>query len=75
MWRPRSEFTAQGDPETVVLLASGEALIGLQIKGLQAQTILGIREDREGHPLGCAVVNELHIDTRPLHSNPRRSPE
>ena len=65
--------TPQGDPDTVVLLPTG-ALIGLYIiKGVQGQIVLGIREDTEGHPVSCAVTNELYIDTwRSPQSNPRR---
>jgi hypothetical protein len=62
----------QGDPETVVLLPSGESLIGLYILGVGRQIMLGIREDREGRPLSCAVVNNLCIDTSRVQSNPRR---
>lgn len=62
---------AQGDPETVVLLPEG-SLLGLYVKGTKHGPImLGIREDRDGHPVSCAITQELRVDY-PLHSNPRR---
>ena len=71
MWR-HPDRTAQGDPETVVVLGSGEALIGMQIRGLPKIMVLGVREDKEGWPLGCAIVDAVSLDITPLHSNPRR---
>lgn len=65
---------AQGDPDTVVLLAHG-ALVGLYIRGVTSteHIMLGIREDAEGQPVSCAVTNVVHIDTsRTWQSNPRR---
>lgn len=62
---------SQGDPDTVVLLPSG-ALVGLYIKGVPGQIMLGIREDAEGQPVSCAVTNELHVVYPPAQSNPRR---
>lgn len=58
----------QGDPDTVVLLPEG-ALVGLYIKGVPGNVMLGIREDADGQPVSCAVTNELHLN---IHSNPRR---
>lgn len=72
------DLVAQNDghgPETVVLLPTG-SLVGLHVRGVPGHVILGIREDREGRPVSCAVVNEMHIDTsQPLISNPRRVPD
>ncbi len=64
---------AMGDPETVVTLGTG-SLVGLYIRGVPGQVMLGIREDREGRPLSCAVTNQVFIDTAdvPHQSNPRR---
>lgn len=56
--------TPQGDPETVVILPHG-SLIGLKIRGLYGHVMLGIREDEQGHPVSCAVTDELFIDTHP----------
>ena len=61
----------QGDPETVVLLPTG-SLIGLHIRGVDAPTMLGIREDADGQPVSCAITTELHISYPPVQSNPRR---
>jgi len=55
----------QGDPETVVYLPTG-ALLGLHIRGMLGPMMLGIREDAEGQPVSCAVVNSLQIDTMQL---------
>lgn len=64
---------SQGDPETVVLLPGGQgSLVGLLIRGVGAQTMLGIREDEFGRPEACAITNELYIDTSRVQSNPRR---
>lgn len=54
---------AQGPPETVVYLPSGESLVCLHILGLRVDTNLGIRLSRAGVPLTCAVVTELVIST------------
>lgn len=62
---------SQGDPDTVVPLPTG-ALVGLRIRGVPGQVMLGIREDTEGQPVSCAVTNELHVSYPPAHSNPRR---
>lgn len=60
----------------MVLLDSGDALVGLYIRGLtDAMMILGIREDPEGRPVSCAVTNAIYIDTAKrldLLSGPRR---
>ena len=70
-----ADHIPQGDPETVVWLPTG-TLIGLHIRGLPGQHVmLGIREDPDGQPMNCAVVNTLWIEHRPLHSNPRRRPD
>lgn len=62
----------QGDPETVVLLPTG-SLLGLYIKGTEhGPVMLGIREDREGHPVSCAITDDLVIEYPPVQSNPRR---
>lgn len=68
---PETELRPQGDPETVVFLPKGGSIVGLHIRGLPEHVMLGIREDPHGHPLSCAVTNEIEIDTN-LHSNPRR---
>jgi hypothetical protein len=67
-----ADLHAQGDPETVILLHEAGAILGLHIKGLADHIVLGIREDREGQPVSCAITNELAIDTNHLQSNPRR---
>lgn len=68
----------QGDPDTMVLLPTG-ALVGLYIRGLKGgPAMLGIRKDAAGHPVSCAVTNEIYLDTAAskmrmdLLSNPRR---
>lgn len=62
---------AQGDPETVVDLPDGTALLGLHIRGLEGLHMLGIRADAQGRPLSFASADSvLHVDT--LQSNPRR---
>jgi hypothetical protein len=55
--------TPQGDPETVVYLPSGESIVGLYIRGLLCDLMLGIRTDRRGQPMTCAVVTQLSVDT------------
>lgn len=68
-----ADLVPQGDPETVVLLPNGQgSLVGLLIRGVESQTMLGIREDELGRPEGCAITNELQIDTSRVQSNPRR---
>ena len=63
---------AQGDPETVVLLLRC-SLVGLLIRGVSGDVILGIREDAHGRPVSCAVTNAFGVDTGwPAQSNPRR---
>jgi len=64
--------TAMGDPETVILLPGEGALIGLYIRGVPGQTMLGIREDADGQPVSCAVGISLDL---PIQSNPRRHDE
>lgn len=59
---PRDRM-GQGEPETVVLLPNGDALIGLLVPGVLCDLVLWIREDRVGAPVSCAVVNALRIDT------------
>lgn len=71
----QSDLQAQGDPETVVFLPQNGSLVGLHIKGVEDHVMLGIREDMQGHPISCAITNEVEIDARPLHSNPRRLPD
>lgn len=68
---------AQGDPDTVVYLPSGESLVGLYVRGTGRPRMLGIREDREGRPVSCAeVTDRIAIDTTlPILSNPRRRPD
>lgn len=64
---------AQGDPETVVLLPHGQgSLVGLRIRGVAGEVMLGIREDEVGRPVSCAVTNAFGVDTSTWHSNPRR---
>lgn len=67
------DLVAQGDPETVVLLPSGQgSLVGLHIRGITGRHLmLGIREDELGRPEACAITNELYIDT----SHARRWPD
>lgn len=55
----------QGDPETVVLLPTG-SLLGLYIRDSgHGDIMLGIREDRNGHPVSCAITNELMVEHPP----------
>lgn len=72
MWIDPRDRVAQGDPDTVVELPDGETLVGLYIKGFTAKFMLGIREDKEGQPVSCAVTNQVHIDTTQMQSNPVR---
>lgn len=71
------DLAPQGDPETVVLLPSGQgSLVGLHIRGVTGRHLmLGIREDELGRPEACAITNELYIDTSRAQSNPRRWPD
>lgn len=63
---------AQGDPDTVVHLPCG-VLVGLRILGVSGDVMLGIREDRNGWPVSCAVTNAFGVDTGwPEQSNPKR---
>ena len=62
-WIAPLDLMAQGCPECVVYLPNHESLVGLYIRGLEAQTMLGIREDRFGRPVSCAITTELFIDT------------
>lgn len=69
------DLVSQGDPETVVLLR-GCSLVGLHIRGVVGEVMLGIREDEVGRPVSCAVTNAFGVDTGwPAQSNPRRSME
>lgn len=66
------DLAPMGDPETVVTLGNG-SIIGLYIPGVSGQVMLGIREDREGRPVSCAVTNAFGVETGwPAQSNPRR---
>lgn len=72
---PKIDTEPQGDPETVVLLP-GCSLVGLYIRGVVGNVMLGIREDEVGRPVSCAVTNAFGVDTGwPAQSNPRRSME
>lgn len=66
------DLRPQGDPETVVFLRQRGSLLGLNIRGLPDHVMLGIRENERGELIGCAITNELRIDTYDVHSNPRR---
>lgn len=74
---PKRDRQPQGDPETVVLLPHGGALVGLYIRGITGTAMLGIREDAEGQPVSCAIGEMWEIETapKPTQSNPRRHPE
>ena len=61
-----------GDPETVITLGTG-SIVGLYIRGVPGAVMLGIREDRHGWPISCAVTHAYGVDTGwPAQSNPRR---
>ena len=64
---------AQGEPETIVTLPHC-SLVGLQIVGVAGHVMLGIKEDRFGNPISCAVTNAFGVETG-WHSNPRRVAE
>ena len=56
------DLIPQGDPETVVFLPGARgSIVGLRIIGLEDHVMIGIREDNRGHPVSCAVTNELEI--------------
>lgn len=73
-WSEAKDLTPVGDPETVVFLPHGDSLVGLHIVGLSSDVMLGIRENPDGHPLTCAITNEIVIEHAPIHllSNPIR---
>lgn len=75
-WRDPTDITPQGEPETLVQLPSGDVLYGLCIRGLTADTMLGVRDAADG-TLSCAVTNEIYIEHTPINvqSNPRRADE
>lgn len=60
-----SDLCPQGDPETVVLLSTG-AIVGLNIRGVRGQVLLGIREDKDGQPVSCAYGDVLYL-SQPSH--------
>lgn len=60
-------------PETIIALPSGDEVHGLYIAGWREHAILGVRVDRDGVPLSCAVVNSIALDCRA--QNPRRYPK
>ena len=66
------DLRPMGDPETVVCLPHGDTLVGLYIAVVGSQTMLGIREDRDGQPISCAVTRDLSLKHLPLQSNPHR---
>lgn len=65
-WVAPLDTLPQGEAETVVYLPTGDAILGLYVRGLPSQVMLGIRLNRGGVPLTCAVVTELHINTGEL---------
>lgn len=70
-----ADTAPQGPVETTVYLPSS-TLVGLRIRGVRRETMLGIREDLEGTPLTCAITNDLRIDTSRVQawqSNVRRT--
>lgn len=70
-WVDPKDQRAQGDPETVVRLPTGDTLVGLHILGVDGYPMLGIREDREGFPVAFAAADVDVIDAA-VQSNPRR---
>lgn len=48
-------------PETYISLTDG-SILGLYIRGVPGQVILGIREDRHGQPVSCAVANTVYVN-------------
>lgn len=66
---PRDQVP-QGDPETVVMLPAGGALVGLYIKGVKGPAMLGIREDAEGQLVSCAIG--IVLDVTSSQRNPNR---
>lgn len=66
-----ADLVPQGDPETVVFLPDHQSLLGLHIRGLGEDVMLGIREDSDGAPVTCVVANEVRCQIEP-QSNPRR---
>lgn len=75
MWINPKDVCPQGDPETVVILPSG-SILGLHILGVTGTVMLGIREDRDGCPVSCAVTTEFCIDTGvPAQRNHNRTGE
>lgn len=65
------DLVAQGDPDTVVLLPDC-TLLGLYIRGVEGQVMLGIKEDREGYPVSCGVGIAMDTTSVPHQMNPRR---
>ena len=69
-----TDLFGQGIPERV-RLSDGDSLIGLSIRGLEKNVMLGIKEDVFGRPVSCVVTDALPTDHLIHHSNPRRSLE
>lgn len=70
--RDPSDSEPQGEPETIIVLAKGESLLGLHIHGLTRRRILGVRTDRDGDPLTCAIVDAWRINTTYIPRQRRR---
>jgi len=71
-WNEQEDLTAQGDSETTVFLSTA-TLVSLLIKGVDEMTWLAIKEDADGHPVSCAVVDDNVLETfQRVQSNPRR---
>ena len=63
MPRPKADRVPQGDPEEVVYFpARAGTLVGLCIKGVGGPTLLEIREDAEGVPIWCAIIDPAAQD-------------
>ena len=71
---PRDIVGQDDFDDVVVLLPSGESLVGLSIRGWGEPAILGVRHDADGAPVSCAVVDSLAVDHHPAQ-NPRRYPK
>lgn len=77
-WRDPQDVKPQGEPETVIILPSGQMMQGLRILGVEGDVMLGVKITAdERTALSCAVTTELYIEYSPinLHSNPRRQLE
>jgi hypothetical protein len=74
-WRDPQDVRPQGDPETEIVLPSGQTIKGLRILGVDGDVMLGVKTSADGRfAISCAVTTEIQIEYSPINtrSNPRR---